>query len=159
MGDGGLRSVLAATGDDQGLVSILITVMIAAVWVIASLAKGRGGSRPQGKGQEVTPGEVFAGPPQVPDRCQAPMSLPSAPHGPAHGARAWEPEIDSEPLSSEIPEAWPYPWHDSVAGLWPPLGGPDGESLLADLDPDDRLGQVIVIDEILAPPLSMRPMD
>jgi hypothetical protein len=159
MGDGGLRSVLAATGDDLGLVSILITVMIAAVWVIASLAKGRGGSRPQGKGPEMTLEGAIAAPPQVPDRCQAPMSLPSAPHDLAHGAQARDPEIDPELVLFETSEALPYAWHDSVAGLWPPLGGPDGESLLADLDPDDRLGQVIVIDEILAPPLSMRPVD
>ena len=122
MGDGGLRSVLAATGDDQGLVSILITVMIAAVWVIASLAKGRGGSRPQGKGQGLTPGGAFAGPPQVPDRCQAPMSFPSAPHDLAHGAQAREPEMDSELVPFETPEALPSPWHDSLAGLWPPPG-------------------------------------
>ena len=31
--------MLAATSDDQGLVSILITVMIAAVWVIARIGR------------------------------------------------------------------------------------------------------------------------
>jgi hypothetical protein len=196
MTDCSVPSLLAAArSDDEGLVNLIVTVIIVAIWLIASLSKAKSrkppspsetadhpmeeesvsGSSQAPSGTYEEEAKTFESPePQSDDTLESfpePVTihrpLPSLP-----GSFETEP-VPNLPQASADTSVWEsgiafmepaetesVSMSYSMAGLWThtDLGGGGNDPIMARLDPE-QLRQAIVINEILAEPLSMRPID
>jgi len=156
--------------DDDGLVNLLVTVILVAFWALSAFTKRRspkpsGTQRPEAQPQTTDePAPDVVGESGDPSSDAAMAQSYTEPL--EHVSPSAEPQVLAEPsirhglegLVRSIPED--LPTHAGL-GLWATPSEPGGEEpggILPEMDAD-RLRKAIVLSEILAEPVSMRPLD